>query len=346
MRAQWDPALSSTSRSTGTSASSRASRRTSPATASTASPSSRSTRSVARRVARPRDRPSRSSSPRAGAASPAPPRARRGRAHRVSRIVRCRRAPAAWAVRVVFASAERRRGPRPAGPHPRRTARRRGRDAPRLPARLPAGSCRFRARPAISTSRPAPPRALRHSARAATPAPPHGPPSGSPRRAPAGDRRSRRPAARARFLAQDRLCSRRSSVPGSTPIASTSAVRACRYASSASACLPERYSASIRSTCSFSRSGSATTRRSSSPTTSRWRPAVQIELDRELERRQPQLLEPADLRGRERLAGDVVERRTAPQLERLAWRAARDHLLESLRVDGVGLDRACTRAPA
>ena len=47
----------------------------------------------------------------------------------------------------------------------------------------------------------------------------------------------------------------------------------------------------------------------------------QVMVDRELDRRQPQLLEPADLGGGERLAGDVVERRTAPQGERLARRA-------------------------
>ena len=44
----------------------------------------------------------------------------------------------------------------------------------------------------------------------------------------------------------------------------------------------------------------------------------EVRLDRELERREPQLLEPADLGGRERLVGDVVERRPAPQSERLA----------------------------
>ena len=61
-------------------------------------------------------------------------------------------------------------------------------------------------------------------ARAATPAPPRGPPSASRRRARAAARRPRPPAARAteswRRIAS---CSRRSSGPGSTPIASTSA---------------------------------------------------------------------------------------------------------------------------
>ena len=74
-------------------------------------------------------------------------------------------------------------------------------------------------------------------------------------------------------------------------------------------------------------------------------PGGQVELDRELERREAQLLEPADLRGSERLVGDVVERCTAPQLERLAWRAARDQPLESLRVDGIGRDPQLVPAP-
>ena len=41
-------------------------------------------------------------------------------------------------------------------------------------------------------------------------------------------------------------------------------------------------------------------------------PGGEVGLDRLLARRQPQLLEPADLQRRERLAGDVVERRSAP----------------------------------
>jgi hypothetical protein len=39
---------------------------------------------------------------------------------------------------------------------------------------------------------------------------------------------------------------------------------------------------------------------------------VEVMLDRELERCQPQLLEPADLGGRERLIRDIIERLAAP----------------------------------
>jgi len=42
-------------------------------------------------------------------------------------------------------------------------------------------------------------------------------------------------------------------------------------------------------------------------------PIVEVVLDRELKRRQPQLIEPADLGARERLIGDIIERRAAPQ---------------------------------
>ena len=51
---------------------------------------------------------------------------------------------------------------------------------------------------------------------------------------------------------------------------------------------------------------------------------LEVLVDRQLERREPQLLEPADLERGERLAGDVVERRPAPQRERLARRALGD----------------------
>ena len=49
----------------------------------------------------------------------------------------------------------------------------------------------------------------------------------------------------------------------------------------------------------------------------------EVGVDRALGRAQPQLLEPADLGGRERLVGDVGERVAAPQRERLARRATR-----------------------
>ena len=59
----------------------------------------------------------------------------------------------------------------------------------------------------------------------------------------------------------------------------------------------------------------------------------EIPLDCLLGGRQAQFLEPADLQGRERLRRDVVERRPAPQRQRLAQRARRDELLEATCVD-------------
>ena len=49
----------------------------------------------------------------------------------------------------------------------------------------------------------------------------------------------------------------------------------------------------------------------------------EVGVDRHLGRAQPQLLEPADLGGGERLVGDVGQRLAAPQRERLARRAPR-----------------------
>ena len=62
----------------------------------------------------------------------------------------------------------------------------------------------------------------------------------------------------------------------------------------------------------------------------------EVELDRQLDGRQPQLLQPADLGGGERLAGDVVERGAAPQGERLARPAAGHEPLEARDVEVVG----------
>ena len=67
--------------------------------------------------------------------------------------------------------------------------------------------------------------------------------------------------------------------------------------------------------------------------TSAWRPAARSSADRLLDRREPQLLEPADLERRERLGGDVVERRAAPQRERVARRARGDEALEAADVE-------------
>ena len=66
-------------------------------------------------------------------------------------------------------------------------------------------------------------------------------------------------------------------------------------------------------------------------------PAVrQVAVDGQLDRPQAKLLEPPDLGVRERLLGDVQERRAAPQRECLARHSRRDQLLESPRVEPLG----------
>ena len=50
---------------------------------------------------------------------------------------------------------------------------------------------------------------------------------------------------------------------------------------------------------------------------SAWRPEREVRVDALLERREPQLLEPRDLRLRERLVGEVGERRATPEREGL-----------------------------
>ena len=62
----------------------------------------------------------------------------------------------------------------------------------------------------------------------------------------------------------------------------------------------------------------------------------QLAVDGVLDRLQPQLLEPADLDGGERLVRHVLERPPPPQRERLAQRPARDQALEPPRVDVIG----------
>ena len=62
-------------------------------------------------------------------------------------------------------------------------------------------------------------------------------------------------------------------------------------------------------------------------------PGGEVLADRLLDRREPQLLQPADLERRERLRGDVVERRPAPQRERVARRARGDEALEAADVE-------------
>ena len=69
-------------------------------------------------------------------------------------------------------------------------------------------------------------------------------------------------------------------------------------------------------------------------------PVRELRVDRLRERSQPQLLQATDLRRRERLVGNVGQRRATPQRERLARRAVRHQPLEPCRVDLVGRDRS------
>ena len=71
----------------------------------------------------------------------------------------------------------------------------------------------------------------------------------------------------------------------------------------------------------------------------------QVAVDRALGRGQVQLLEAADLARRERLLGDVGERRPAPQRERLARQVVGDERREAQRIDvAVAPGAARTRA--
>ena len=72
----------------------------------------------------------------------------------------------------------------------------------------------------------------------------------------------------------------------------------------------------------------------------------QVVLDRKLDRGQPQLLEPADLRARERLLRHVIQRRAAPQRQRLARRRPRDEPLKALRIDGARAEPQLVAASA
>jgi len=72
----------------------------------------------------------------------------------------------------------------------------------------------------------------------------------------------------------------------------------------------------------------------------------QVLLDRLLDRRQSQLLQSVDLERREWLAGDVVERRPAPESERLARRSSRDQVLEAADVDPAVAEAQLVAAPA
>ena len=72
----------------------------------------------------------------------------------------------------------------------------------------------------------------------------------------------------------------------------------------------------------------------------------QIVLDGELDRGEPQLLQPADLQRSEWLRGDVVERRPAPQRQRFARRPFGHQTLKAPRVDIAGTETQLVTATA
>ena len=72
----------------------------------------------------------------------------------------------------------------------------------------------------------------------------------------------------------------------------------------------------------------------------------QIEVDRRFGGGEPQLLEAPDHGRGERLVGDVGQRRSAPERERLARGALGDETLEAARVDVVGRDPQLVAATA
>ena len=112
---------------------------------------------------------------------------------------------------------------------------------------------------------------------------------------------------------QDRALHRCNSGPGSRPSSSTSVRRAARD-SSASACRPLRYSASISCPCRRSRSGYTATSAFSSPTTRRDGP-VPGPRRSVLDRAQPQFLQPDRLHPRARPVGQISQRLPQPQLQ-------------------------------
>ena len=105
--------------------------------------------------------------------------------------------------------------------------------------------------------------------------------------------------------------------------------------------LPTRdKSARMRRACRRSRSGCRATSSSRRPRTSSWRPASRSARS-PVPDLQEQLVQTAHRRSRERLVGDVDQRRPAPQRERLpsvaiAARGNVGQSLEALDVDGVG----------
>ena len=72
----------------------------------------------------------------------------------------------------------------------------------------------------------------------------------------------------------------------------------------------------------------------------------QVLRDRQLPRAQPQVLEAPHLGRRERLIGEVRERRAAPQLQRLARAPLPDQVLEAHDVQPVAVELQLVAAPA
>ena len=175
------------------------------------------------------------------------------------------------------------------------------------------------AAPATRTTRPAPPCA-RASARAATSSSASRPTSGVPASSSGGSCALGAGGSSAGSWRRIASCSSRSSGPGSTPICSTSAARAvavglqrvCLAAGAVEREHPLRVQPLAQRVSATSASSSAST--------SRWRPAARSRVDRELGRPQAQLLEAADLGGRERLARR--RRRAARRATARAPRAA------------------------
>ena len=121
-----------------------------------------------------------------------------------------------------------------------------------------------------------------------------------------------------RILRQDRSLERAQRGVGSMPNCSTSASRVAGRPRAPRPAGPSGRARASAARCRRSRSGCSAASASSSPTSSRVPAERELGLDALLERGQPHLLEPLDRDLRERLVGEVGERRAAPERERLA----------------------------
>ena len=98
--------------------------------------------------------------------------------------------------------------------------------------------------------------------------------------------------------------------------------------------------------CRCSRSGCAATSRVELADHLGVAPGLEVGVDRHLGSAQAQLVEAADLRGRERLARHVGERVAAPQRERLARAGLLEQPLEAHRIDIVARELQLIAAAA